>query len=178
MRILSIFLLLFLVTACEVPGDYDSSDNGSDNYDNQDDYNDDDAGAYDEDGAYDDSSMSKDQADMIKTAGGDRVLFDFDSSKLDASDRKVVQGISKWMNKRSGSTVLVEGHCDERGTREYNLALGERRATAVKKYLTSLGISSSRVSTTTYGKERPAVQGSSADAWRQNRRAEVKANVK
>jgi len=102
---------------------------------------------------------------------GDRVFFDSDSSALDSGDQQALQAQAAWMNEFSSVSVTVEGHCDERGTREYNLALGDRRANAVKEYLTALGVAPSRISTISYGKERPAVIGSNESAWAQNRRA-------
>ena len=102
---------------------------------------------------------------------GDRVFFDLDSSVIDSEGEATLQRQAEWMKKNKNVTVTVEGHCDERGTREYNLALGERRATAAKSYLVSLGIASSRISTISYGKERPAVVGSDESAWSQNRRS-------
>jgi peptidoglycan-associated lipoprotein len=101
---------------------------------------------------------------------GDRVFFDYDKSDVKAEGRQVLQRQADWLKKYSNVTVTVEGHCDERGTREYNLALGERRATAVKKMLVALGVAANRVSTISYGKERPAVVGSNEAAWAQNRR--------
>ena len=101
---------------------------------------------------------------------GDRVFFDFDKSDIKPEGRTVLQRQADWLKKYPNVTVTVEGHCDERGTREYNLALGERRATAVKKMLTALGVAANRVSTISYGKERPAVVGSTEAAWAQNRR--------
>jgi peptidoglycan-associated lipoprotein len=101
---------------------------------------------------------------------GDRVFFDFDKSDVKAEGRQVLQRQADWLKKYPNVTVTVEGHCDERGTREYNLALGERRASAVKKMLTALGVAANRVSTISYGKERPAVVGSNEAAWAQNRR--------
>ncbi|MBY0354255.1 MAG: OmpA family protein, partial [Rickettsiales bacterium] len=76
-----------------------------------------------------------------------------------------------WLKSNTGVNIVVEGHCDERGTREYNLALGERRANAAKDYLVSLGVSAARVTTISYGKERAAVTGSNESSWAQNRRA-------
>ena len=102
---------------------------------------------------------------------GDRVLFGYDSSELDDEDRSILDNQGKFLNQNPSLKVTIEGHCDERGTREYNLALGEKRAQAVKNYLISLGISSDRVSTISYGKERPAVVGSNDGAWAQNRRS-------
>jgi peptidoglycan-associated lipoprotein len=107
--------------------------------------------------------------DFIQNVG-DRVFFDFDKSDIKPEGRTVLQRQADWLKKFPNVTVTVEGHCDERGTREYNLALGERRATAVKKMLVALGVAPNRVSTISYGKERPAVVGSNEAAWAQNRR--------
>jgi len=102
---------------------------------------------------------------------GDRVFFDTDSSTLSAEAQHTLERQSTWLKQYSNVNVTIEGHCDERGTREYNLALGERRAASVKKYLVGLGIAASRISTISYGKERPAVVGNDESAWSQNRRA-------
>lgn len=101
---------------------------------------------------------------------GDRVFFDYDSSVINSEGEATLQRQAEWMKKNKNVSVTIEGHCDERGTREYNLALGERRASAAKSYLVSLGIASSRISTISYGKERPAVVGSDEGSWSQNRR--------
>jgi len=101
---------------------------------------------------------------------GDRVFFDTDSSVLNSDAQATLSKQAQWLQSNSGLNVTVEGHCDERGTREYNLALGERRATAAKNYLVSLGIPATRVTTISYGKEHPEVLGSSEDAWAKNRR--------
>jgi peptidoglycan-associated lipoprotein len=101
----------------------------------------------------------------------DRVFFDYDSSVIRSDGQDVLQKQADWLKSHSSTSVTVEGHCDERGTREYNLALGERRANAAKNYLVSLGVEKSRIQTTSYGKERPAVVGSDESAWSQNRRA-------
>ena len=102
---------------------------------------------------------------------GDRVFFDFDKSDLrpDAIDQLNRQ--ADFLKDNGSITVVVEGHCDERGTREYNLALGDRRAASAKQYLQSVGVDGGRLETISYGKERPAVLGSNEDAWAQNRRA-------
>ena len=102
---------------------------------------------------------------------GDRVLFGYDSSELDDDDRSVLDNQAKFLNQNPTLKVTIEGHCDERGTREYNLALGEKRAAAVKDYLISVGINSERVSVVSYGKERPQVLGSNKAAWSMNRRS-------
>ena len=110
------------------------------------------------------------QEDLIVNVG-DRVFFDYDSFDLDADSQELLHDQAAWMKQYSDVSTTIEGHCDERGTREYNLALGEKRAQAVKNYLVTLGISSSRLSTISYGKERPAVVGSNEGAWNQNRRS-------
>jgi len=110
------------------------------------------------------------QEDLIVNVG-DRVFFNYDSSDLDSDAQELLQDQVAWLKQYSDTSVIVEGHCDERGTREYNLALGEKRAQSVKNYLISLGISSDRISTISYGKERPAVVGSNDGAWAQNRRS-------
>lgn len=102
---------------------------------------------------------------------GDRVFFDFDSSELSADARNTLERQAFWMRNNPSVTVVIEGHCDERGTREYNLALGERRAAAAKDYLTALGVDGNRVRTISYGKERPAVPASNEEAWSKNRRS-------
>ena len=101
----------------------------------------------------------------------DRVFFAFDSSALSNNAVEVLQTQVEWLKKNENVDVIVQGYCDERGTREYNLALGERRANAVKQYLISQGIAADRISTISYGKERPAVLGNNEAAWAQNRRA-------
>ncbi len=110
------------------------------------------------------------QEDLIVN-DGDRVFFNYDSFELDSDAQELLQDQVAWLKQHSGVSVIIEGHCDERGTREYNLALGEKRAQSVKNYLIGLGISSDRVSTISYGKERPAVVGSNDGAWAQNRRS-------
>lgn len=106
-----------------------------------------------------------------KQTVGDRVFFDLDQSDLTAEAQHTLELQAAWLKQYPNVNVTVEGHCDERGTREYNLALGERRATAAKKYLVGLGVSAGRISTISYGKERPAAMGSDESAWAQNRRA-------
>ncbi len=101
---------------------------------------------------------------------GDRVFFDFDKSDLMPAGRRTAEALAAWMNNFPAATITIEGHADERGTREYNLALGERRANAVHDYLQALGVQSNRLRTISYGKERPAVLGSNEEAWAQNRR--------
>ena len=102
---------------------------------------------------------------------GDRVLFDYDSSSLDSSAKILLDAQSRFLRANTDLNFIVEGHCDERGTREYNLALGEKRATAVRDYLVINGIDPDRIKVISYGKEKPAVVGSNGMAWSKNRRA-------
>jgi len=99
------------------------------------------------------------------------VHFDFDKSDLHDGGKVICQGIADYMKKHPGAKLLIEGHCDERGTAEYNMALGDRRATSVKNYLVSLGVPASSLSTISYGKERPLDPGHTEAAWAKNRRA-------
>lgn len=101
---------------------------------------------------------------------GDRVFFDYDQYNIRADQRGTVEALAAWLDTNPSVTLTIEGHCDERGTREYNLALGERRANSVRDYLVALGINPARLSTVSYGEERPAVLGSNESAWAQNRR--------
>ena len=119
--------------------------------------------------------VSGSQEDLIVNVG-DRVFFGYDSSDLDSDALELLQDQVAWLKQHSNVSVSIEGHCDERGTREYNLALGEKRAQAVKNYLIGLGINPDRVSTISYGKERPAVVGSNDGAWAQNRRSVTTVN--
>ena len=107
----------------------------------------------------------------------DRVFFATNESILTTASRETLRKQAAWLRENSGVTVVLEGHADERGTREYNLALGERRANAAKDYLMTYGISSNRMSVLSYGKERPVDSGSTPLAWSKNRRSvTVKAN--
>lgn len=101
---------------------------------------------------------------------GDTVHFDYDKYDVRSEDRDLLQRQAAWLQKYPQVRVTIEGHCDERGTREYNLALGARRANAVKEYLVSLGVASARVDTISYGKERPTCTESDESCWAQNRR--------
>ena len=104
-------------------------------------------------------------------AVGDRVLFDYDSAKLDSSAKILLDAQSRFLRANTDLNFIIEGHADERGTREYNLALGEQRATAVRDYLVIQGIDPDRIKVISYGKEKPAVVGSNTMAWSKNRRA-------
>ena len=101
----------------------------------------------------------------------DRVFFATNESVLTTASRETLRKQAAWLRKNSDITVVLEGHADERGTREYNLALGERRANSAKDYVVGYGIDPSRISTISYGKERPVATASSESAWMKNRRA-------
>jgi peptidoglycan-associated lipoprotein len=115
------------------------------------------------------------QEDLVINVG-DRVFFGFDKSVITASAEKTLKRQAAWMRKHSTVTVTIEGHADERGTREYNLALGERRAVSVKNFLVALGVATRRIATISYGKERPDALGHTEAAWSQNRRGTTVVN--
>ena len=111
------------------------------------------------------------RADFLAQAGTDTIYFATDAYDLDAEDQAVLAKQAAWLQKNPTVKVTVEGHCDERGTREYNLALGDRRANAAKNYLVNNGASPTNILVISYGKERPVAMGSDEAAWAQNRRA-------
>jgi peptidoglycan-associated lipoprotein len=111
------------------------------------------------------------QEDFIASISSDRIFFDTDSSDVDNRDQATLQSQAAWLSKFPEKRITVEGHCDERGTREYNLALGERRANATKNALVALGVNATRITTISYGKERPDATGSDEEAYSRNRRA-------
>ncbi len=115
--------------------------------------------------------VGTDTVEMLAIDVPDRVFFAYDSYSLAASAQATLNKQAKWLKANPSVAIAVEGHADERGTREYNLALGDRRASSVKDYLMSQGISSNRISTISYGKERPVKSGSNDTAWAQNRRS-------
>lgn len=102
---------------------------------------------------------------------GDRIFFDTDGSTVREDGRQTLNRQAEWLKKYPNYQITIEGHCDERGTREYNLALGERRANAARQYLIAQGIPAARLKTVSYGKERPDPVGSDEAAWSRNRRA-------
>jgi peptidoglycan-associated lipoprotein len=115
------------------------------------------------------------QQDLASTAG-DRVFFAYDRSDISSEAQQILQRQSQWLKRYPNVSVTIEGHTDERGTREYNLALGERRAQAVKNVLVALGIPAARVSTISYGKERPEIPHSDDQSYAQNRRGVTTVN--
>ncbi len=112
------------------------------------------------------------QADFVaQMMGQDTVYFDTDRFNIDSADMAALQAQAAWLGRYPAKRATIEGHADERGTREYNLALGERRANAAKNYLASIGVDASRLTTVSYGKERPMALGSDEASWAKNRRA-------
>ena len=159
-RILAIVATTFLLAACETASQV-SGDSASTS-----------ASSSSASSASSASSSAADKTPAEKLAQvGDTVNFDFDSAELTVSARSTLNRQAAFLSLNPDLMIVIEGHADERGTREYNLALGERRATAVRDYLVAKGINSARVRTVSYGKERPAVAGSDEAAWAKNRRA-------
>ncbi len=158
-KFLALAASLLLVTACETPPAQDGGAIGGGEMGaagNR-------TGAFS--GLYGDESVGQ-----LAQGVPDRVFFATDSSVLDAQAQTVLQLQAGFLKDNGNTTVTIEGHCDERASREYNLALGERRANAVKNYLVGLGVPANRVETLSYGKERPAVEGHSESSWAKNRR--------
>ena len=165
-RTLSLFAAVLLLAACETPSDQTGTTSGQ--------------GAAGKSSSVDRGSAGtgtttaapKIPLSTILTVDvGDRVFFDFDKYSLKAKARQTLERQATFLKNNAGVKVVLQGHADERGTREYNLALGERRASAAKNYLVALGINPNRITIISYGKERPAVAGSNEAAWSQNRRA-------
>lgn len=121
-------------------------------------------------GEFGDSKQANLQA-YLQNEIGDRVYFETDKHNISSSSAFTLESQANWLKSTPGFQLLIEGHCDERGTREYNLALGERRGNAVKEFLASLGVDAGRLTVISYGKERPAAEGSTSEAWSENRRA-------
>jgi peptidoglycan-associated lipoprotein len=159
-KLLSVFAAVALLAACETASDQSASSAGT--------------GA--STGASSSTTRARSPQEILTSEVGDRVFFDFDKSDLKPEARRTVERWAGFLKQYPNLTVTVEGHCDERGTREYNLALGERRANSAKNFLVSLGVDARRVATISYGKERPAVVGSNEAAWSQNRRAVMVVN--
>ncbi|MCH8090955.1 MAG: peptidoglycan-associated lipoprotein Pal [Proteobacteria bacterium] len=165
-RTLSLFAAVLLLAACETPSDQTGTTSGQ--------------GAAGKTSSVDQGAAgttttpapAKRPLSAILTGDvGDRVFFDFDKYSLKAKARQTLERQATFLKNNAGVKVALQGHADERGTREYNLALGDRRANAAKDYLMALGINPNRITIISYGKERPAVAGSNEAAWSQNRRA-------
>ncbi len=167
LKILTLFATLLLLGACASADDEQAS-TGSDG-----------AAASGTDSSVSSNAIPGPQAgsqEDLTVNVGDRVFFDFDSSELRADARETTDRLAVWLGNHQGVTLTVQGHADERGTTEYNLALGDRRASAVRDYLIALGVSPNRLSTISYGEEVPAVTGQGEWAWNQNRRGQFQVN--
>ena len=116
------------------------------------------------------SAIKPGSAEDFRVNVGDTVLFDLDAHSVRADAQGILQKQAAWLKQYPSVRLMVEGHCDERGTREYNLALGDRRAYAVKEFLVSLGVDAARLQTKSYGKERPVCGEADDSCWQQNRR--------
>ena len=110
-------------------------------------------------------------ADFLARVRSDRIYFDTDRSDIDSEDQAILASQAAWLQRFPNTRVTLEGHCDERGTRDYNIALGARRANAAKNFLAAQGVNPARVTTVSYGKERPEALGSDEESWARNRRA-------
>ena len=170
-RLLMIFAVVFLVTACS--SDDEMADEGLETSSVQRDGITD--GPLNEiyQGDAQGGPAPGTQADLVVNVG-DRIFFGTDRYDLSNEARMTLDKQAAWLQQYPNLSVTIEGHADERGTREYNLALGERRANSVRNYLSALGIGPSRVNTVSFGKERPAVPGANESAWSQNRRSVTK----
>ncbi len=129
-------------------------------------------GVYDESGALVSGARFEDTYEQVQGIGFDAVYFTYDSYVLPPNEIAKVDMVGQHLNSNAGHVLVVEGHCDERGSNEYNLSLGENRALAVRSYLVNMGISSDRIQTRSYGEEKPAVMGMDESAWGMNRRCE------
>lgn len=116
------------------------------------------------------SSPAPGSQEQLLIEVGDRIFFGYDSSELDAASQSLLRNLAAWMSTYPVVTITIEGHADKRGTREYNLALGERRANAARDFLVASGVNPDRIGVVSYGKERPEVLGDTEQAWAQNRR--------
>lgn len=158
-KLLAVISALLLVSACETPGGGADGANGAGG-----------AGGSGSGVGRDGGVITPGTQGDLETNVGDRVFYGYDSSVLTSEGQATLDRQAAWLKQYGSVNVVIEGHCDERGTREYNIALGERRATAAKNYLVSAGVDSSRIRTISYGKERPAVLGSDDSSYAQNRR--------
>ena len=158
LRILSVFAAAALLAACETAPDSSATSAGEGvSTTNQ--------------PSSTSSTLSESSPEWFAVNVGDRVFFGFDKYDLSGEARRTLELQSAWLKKYPQYKVVVEGHADERGTREYNLALGEHRANSVKDYLVALGIDPSRVETISYGKERPVALGHDEESWAKTRRS-------
>lgn len=155
LKIVGAFAAMMLVAACETSS---NQSGGSSSY-----------GSGSGSGVSSSSAQPGSQQDLAVNVG-DRVLFSYNQYKLSANARNILEHQATWLKNNPGISIVIEGHCDERGTREFNLALGERRASAIRSYMVALGVADGRITTISYGKERPIAFGSISADWAKNRR--------
>ncbi len=171
-RTLSLFAAVLFLAACETPSDQTGTTSGQGAADTSSSVDQGSAGTTTSMPKPEPEPMAKRSLSTILTVDvGDRVFFAFDKYSLKAKARQTLERQATFLKNNAGIKVVLQGHADERGTREYNLALGERCASTAKNYLVALGINPNRITIISYGKERPAVAGSNEAAWSQNRRA-------
>ncbi len=169
-RFIMMFAVIFVVSACSTTDDTSTTENGIE-FSSRDGITE---GPIDS--IYGEDLQGPEvgtQADLVVNVG-DRVFFGYDRYDISDDGRLVLENQANWLLQYADLNIIVEGHTDERGTREYNIALGDRRANSVKNYLIALGVDPRRISTVSFGKERPAVAGSDESAWSQNRRSVTK----
>ena len=179
-RIVALAAVLLIVAACEstsddsaaTVGDGDATETSSAQTSDSSDSRDSSGGGGEVEVASVDPSapIPGTQEDLVQNVG-DRVFFNYDSAVLTPEGRRTLERQAEWLRLFPEHSIMIEGHADERGTREYNLALGERRATAARDYLIAFGMDSSRLNTTSYGKERPYALGHNEESWSLNRRS-------
>ncbi len=170
LKILGLFAALLLVAACQTAPEDSASGEGEGGTEGGAGVESTDSGDVSSGDMSDMSGPEAGSVDEWMQDVGYMVHFGFDKSNLQSEARAILDRQAEWLMQYIGYSVTVEGHCDERGTREYNLALGERRAASVKSYLVALGVDPGRISTLSYGKERPLATGHDEGAWSQNRR--------
>ncbi len=165
LKVLSLMAALLLVSACETSpdGSSGSANSSGSRMGGK-------GGVGVESGALKNPNAKPGSVEDFVDNVGDRVWFGFDSADVNDEGRATLDKQAEWLKEYGSVNITVEGHCDERGTREYNLALGQKRASSIKKYLVAAGVAPGRIETVSYGKERPEATGSSEEAWAQNRR--------
>lgn len=177
-RLMALAAVLLIVAACESASDDSAATSGDGDATETSSAQTGDSGGSSSGGGSDVDVASVDssapipgsQEDLMQNVG-DRVFFEYDSAVLTPDGRRTLERQAEWLRLFPEQSIMVEGHCDERGTREYNLALGERRASAARDYLVAFGMDSSRITTTSYGKERPFALGHNEESWKLNRRS-------
>ena len=178
-RMVALAAVLLIAAACESTPDDTAATAGATETSSTSSAQSSDSGGGDDAGGSDDVDVATvdssgpipgSQEDLVQNVG-DRVFFEYDSAVLTPDGRRTLERQAEWLRLFPEHNVMLEGHCDERGTREYNLALGERRASAARDYLIAFGMDPARVTTTSYGKERPYALGHNEESWSLNRRS-------